>query len=1074
MATALVGARCYAQTVFSGNIQGVISDPSGAAIPSASVGLRNVDTGVTASTTSSSSGNYRFSSLAPGNYIVSAEASGFQKTEVKVRLETNEIQGVNITLPLATATQKITVVSEAPPLDTDENRVQATLDSQTVKDLPELFRNTWAVLYLAPGVVGTGTVSAGEAPGGGNDVFGTQTVDMTANGRSYTGNRVIVDGMDSTSPIQNGNIVYAPPVDAVQEISMQSNSWDAENNLGSSIMVQVTTKAGTNQFHGTGSWLFTNEDLLARTVFTSIPYPPSRRNDIVGTFGGPIIKNKTFFFADVEKLLSIASSASSTFTAESPQFVSWAQANYPNTVGTGIMVNNPLTGAAVVSSVPAVTAATYFPAGTCGTAATNNIPCATPMLNTYVSALGAPYNGLEYGFRVDQYIGEKDRIYGNYANDSFTLGNPASRVGFSNHNIQGNWYAQANWTHTINSKLLNEMGFAANKVAGSNGLGGTDNVPLISVTGQTEGWTSSWGPGTYGSHNYNWRDVLSWARGAHTLKFGANGTHAVEYGDFTPVNVRPSFTFNNLLDLATDSPYSEGTIIYNPLTGGAGNELFDGQESPWGFFVQDDWKARSNLSFTLSLRYDDLSNITASGPAAVSGVQSNILLGSGSTLAAQIAAAGVHPTSAVFAHAINNNWSPRVGFAWDPTKHGVWSIRGGVGLFHDWVTLGQAVDEMRANPPGVIYPCISVICSIKPLFALAPSATYPFNYPIPAIPITPLDPAGGLTGVQSNVWGLARNLTAPYAVNFVVGVEREFPGKFVAGASYSGSKSYNGLAGMDWNRSDGNLITNHGVLVNPNPNFGVMNYVSNVMNGSYNAIILTLRRTVGRNATFQSSYTLGRAKSDMNAGTRFDHDGGFTVPDPTQYHSYYADANWDVRNRFSFSGVYTLPGMKSGFGKALTSGWEVSVISALQTGTPFWPYTSAPYPTGDYNADGTNWDVPNAPSNYCTGGYSEQNYITGLFSASNFTAPTPGTEGNTPRNSCRNPGLVEVDASVLKNTHLHWLGDQGNFQLRFDFENVLNKVNLTGVDPDIVDATFAKSTGQQLPRTIQLGVRISF
>ena len=168
---------------------------------------------------------------------------------------------------------------------------------------------------MAPSVVGTGTVGAGEAPGGGNDVFGTQTVDMSANGRSYTGNRVIVDGMDATSVVQNGNIVYAPPPDAVQEISMQSNSWDAENNLGSSILVQVTTKSGTNQFHGTGSWLFTNEDLLARTVFTFIPYPPSRRNDIVGTFGGPIIKNKTFFFADVEKLLSIPDS---TTTAVSP------------------------------------------------------------------------------------------------------------------------------------------------------------------------------------------------------------------------------------------------------------------------------------------------------------------------------------------------------------------------------------------------------------------------------------------------------------------------------------------------------------------------------------------------------------------------------------------------------------------------------------------------------------------------------------------------------------------------------------------------------------------------------------
>ncbi|MGH9529515.1 MAG: carboxypeptidase regulatory-like domain-containing protein, partial [Terriglobales bacterium] len=237
---------CHGQ--YSGNVQGVVSDPAGAVINGATVTLRNLETGVTATTTTSDSGNYRFSSLEPGHYVVTAQEHGFRTTEETLTLETSQTQGINLTLPLGSATQAITVTSEAPPIDIDETRLEATLSAATVRDLPELNRNLYDVLAVTPGVVGTGTRGPGESPGGGADNFGTQTPQISANGRSYTGNLVMVDGMNVTSPIQNGNIILSPIPDAVQEVSLQTNSWDAENSLGSSVVIQTTTKSGTNQF----------------------------------------------------------------------------------------------------------------------------------------------------------------------------------------------------------------------------------------------------------------------------------------------------------------------------------------------------------------------------------------------------------------------------------------------------------------------------------------------------------------------------------------------------------------------------------------------------------------------------------------------------------------------------------------------------------------------------------------------------------------------------------------------------------------------------------------------------------
>jgi hypothetical protein len=1100
----------FAHAQYSGSIQGVITDSSGAAVPNANMVLRNVNTGVEQSATTSSSGNYSFPSLAPGNYVLRAEGKGLQAVEVNITLATAETQGVNLTLGVASVAQTAVVVEQIPPIDPDDSRIQATLDSKAVMDLPELNRNLWDTLSVTPGVVGTGTRGAGASPGGGSDNFGTQTPQISANGRSYTGNVVYVDGMNVTSPVQNGNLILAPVPDAVQEVTLQANSWDAENSLGSSLLVQVTTKSGTNQYHGTGSILYTNQDLQANPDFFS---PVTfQRKDVSAAVGGPVIKNKLFFFADVESLWSktptstslAGAGATSTFW-DSPQFDAWALQNFPNTTGTQVLGLAPPSKYLVPNGTTESAGNYYYGAAGCAPGqstipitTTVNIACSLPVLD-YGSFSAAPiYNATQYNFRGDWYVTPRDRIYLSYYNDSFNLGAPAARVGLSAQDIMRNRYAQIDYTHTFSSTLLIEGGYAFASVGGANGQDATDlRIPVITLNDGTQGFNvgGGFGPGEYRGPNANWRAIVSWVHGPHTFKFGYDGDHAIEHGDFTPDEVRPDLSFNNLFDLVQDNVYQYTFNAYNPLTGDAGKVVFGGQTNPYGFFAQDNWKVKSNLTLTLALRWDNFTNHTAWGN---SGFQFNTLfLGAGSTLPQQIADATVGPVSGVFAHDQNNNWSPRIGFAWDPTKTGKWSVRGGVGVYRDWVALGQSVDETRTNPPNLISSTFTNTVTYEgntyPLsnyFALAQSPTYPYNFPLPPIPAGSINEAGGITGVQSNVWALARNMVPPLAVNYVVGVEHQLPWKLVAGASYSGSHSYDGLTGADQNTYIGGAVispctppaTGNCETINRlNPNFGVINYVTNDNRATYNAMILSLRGNPNHHLNFQASYTLSHTMDFPEANTRFDQDTSpydLNIPDPNAYFHYWGDADWDVRNRFSLSGVYTLPGFSSGIAKVFTDGWSLSSIIVAQSGTPFWVVNTNP-PTasvnpGDYNLDGTNYDIPNLPTFGCNVNYSRSSYINGLFTASDFPAPSPLTEGNEPRNCYRNPGMVNFDASVAKNTHLPFLGEAGNLQLRFDFLNLFNHPNLGPVDSDIADGNFGKVTSALAGRQIQLIARISF
>jgi hypothetical protein len=401
----LVVCACLGLAQFNSNVQGVVQDPSGSVVPGAAMRLKNVQTGITLETRTNESGFYRFSSLAPGDYEVTSEAKGFRVKVVQVDLTTGQSRDVNFSLEVAGTADTVQVTAEAPPLDTAETRLQLTMKQDKVRDLPLLNNSIFAILALAPGVTGTNGAADNFRP----EYFSG----MSANGRSAYGNTFNVDGISVTSNISNGTSNLGVNPEAVSEVAIETNTFKAEQGMGSSIVVSINTKSGTNEFHGAGNYWYTNQDMRARTSLPFIArWLPFSRQNVNGAFGGPVIRNRTFFFSSVE-MLRQKDAASSVVTYESPQFVNWARQNFANTLGTRLLTDSPADAVSLTN--PNFRTAQQVLGNECGGPIYANIPCDMPILVQGTWNRAPYFNGLQYNFRGDQYFREgKDRINGTF------------------------------------------------------------------------------------------------------------------------------------------------------------------------------------------------------------------------------------------------------------------------------------------------------------------------------------------------------------------------------------------------------------------------------------------------------------------------------------------------------------------------------------------------------------------------------------------------------------------------------------------------------------------------------------
>ena len=1104
---------------FSGGLQGSVQDSSGASIAGATIRLIDTDTQVSETTTSDSSGVYRFASLAPGNYRVTVTATGFANNSVAFVLQTGETRNVPVTLAVGSASTTVSVTSQAALLDTSDSRNQETLGTQALDTLPLSTRNPTQLVTLAPGVTGLG---AGTATNFNPENY----VDASANGRGQNGNQYIVDGLDVTSNIRPGVLNLTPSADTISELNIQTNTYAVDFGRASALQVVMTTKSGTDQYHGFASNYYTYQGLWAKGEFThpapgTPTYAPFHTNNMSFGVGGPVIPNhQFFFFFGIEPYRAITSNGLSLQTYEDPAFVGFAQAVQPDSPETQLMVKYPASNATFVkvsSTAQDVLGAQNLTANSgCGTPSTDNIPCSLPVFDNGNFGSNSYNNSKQYNIRIDKYF-SKDRLYGNFIRNTIDTGGPAVRPAFA---TTSNYYGaafQVNETHTFTPKTLNEAIFARNRIEGFAPETGNFDVPVVNVTGLGVGFGSGFAQGDYIQHSYHWRDVLTHLRGSHEFKFGYEGWHGSDVAIFQGAYGQPTYQFNSIIDLINNNPYSETGLSYNIVTGKPqpGNYYFG--MTIGGAFAEDTWKVNRKLTLNYGLRYDNNGNAYP----IENGILANFHRGSGSSFADQIANGAMTAQSHTLNHDMNWIFSPRIGFAYDPFGSGTWVLRGGFGIFHDLFTEGNQENGLRGNPPYWTIPTFyNNGSTAPPIFSYGTQNTFPYGFTYPAFQGQALDAKGGIVGSQISVGGVDVNLSSPNTYNWSVAIERQITRSLVASIGYVGSHSENLVTGggstsntsygMDVNVFNGDLLQHPNFAANGayqgtgtqtrlNTSFGSLDYATNGPRSNYNSFIAAVRGRFVKRGFITASYTLGDSKDNWN------------IYPGALWQNYYSPSPWDVRQRLSLGATYDLPGIQNSghFVNSLSNGWVLSGTIILQGGVPYTvstnqalsintvasdgaTVTTANYAaelaaghlqynpgSGDFDADGDNNDYPNV-STYKTK-RSRSDYITGVFphcAGSNldgcgpFTLPGLGAEGNELVDRFRNPGFAETDASLHKVTKI-WEGLA--LDIRVDAFNLFNRVNLGSVDANAPDGNFGQSTGLSAnPRNFQGAVKLSF
>jgi hypothetical protein len=1031
-------------------VRGTVYGPNRAEIAGAQIKLTNEETNETRDVESAGNGEYSIASLKPGRYKIESNATGFERFSASFELAVN--QELRIDFDLLTSGSNVVTIDASKDLKEDSASLGAVIENQQVTGLPLDGRNFFELTLLVPGAVPAAPGSAGSARG---------DFAFSVNGAREDANNFLLDGVYNVDPKLN-TFGVRPSVDAIREFEMLTSTYDASFGRNPGAQVNVILNSGSNDLHGSLYEFHRNAALDARNFFapSNEPKPKYLRNQFGGSIGGPIKRDRIFFFADYEGTRSREGITRVTNVPTAQE----RAGNFSQSLF-GVPIN-PFTQQPFVNGqIPDFL---INPVGR-AIAALYPLPNRSVPFQNFVSSPTQRDDNDSFDVRLDHHLTDRLDLAARYSFgdrdlfEPFTGSTFSTVPGFGDTVRRRSQNVMAALTWVVTPKLVNETRLAFSRVAASvtqeaSVLDSDVGLPTVSplsrdlglslttITGFSPLGDEGNNPQNSVTNVYQVLNNASYVHGNHVIKFGAdlrfsqqNAFRDVESRGRLQFSPFGQVTFNALGDLLMGLPFLTSVARVD-------NAQHIRTQS-YNFFINDSFRVKRNLTLTAGLRYEyNTPPVDAQDRANVYDVNTGTLVPVGTN--------GV-PRSGFDAD--KNNFAPRVGFAWTVGGDQKTVLRGGYGVYYDQSPLAPA-EALYFNSPYFD----------NNIFFSLPGLPLTLNNPFPSFFPFPL---------PDSALAIQRDLKTGYMQHWNFNIERQLGRKSVVEVAYVGSKGTKLLTARDINQPQpGVLPPGLPFVPRPNPRFDDIDLLESRANSNYNALQARFQQRLSHGLSGLVSYTWSKSIDDASNFFTSAGDPNF----PQNSYNVRAErgrSNFDVRQRLSASYSYMFPFGKGrkyladdGWVTTLLTGWETYGIITLQTGRPF---TVALLSEIDNSGTGRSIlgfganDRPNVVGNPTLSSPTPSLW----FNTAAFTFPAPGTFGNAGRNILDGPGYQNVNASIVKNTALT---ETVNLQFRTEFFNLFNHPNFNLPDNFLGSPTFGVISSARDPRHIQFGLKLLF
>lgn len=1111
---------------FKASIEGTVKDATGALVSGANVTVTSNETGRSQQTMTGDEGFFRVGGLPPGKYTVTVDSAGFKKRVVEeVNVAAEAPQGLTIVLETGPVSESVTVNAgqTTGTIQTENANIDRGITTREIQRIPQAGRDPYELIRLTPGIIGDGARDGsgnavsfpnGQGPGGSNSsIFQTENqVQISANGQRVSANNFQIDGVSVNSLGFGGAAVVTPNQESVKEMRVLASTYSAEYGRNTGAQIQVVSQNGTNQLHGSALFKYDEPSLNAFNKFGDIFGGPRQRvqrrfRQFGGSIGGPIIKDKLFFFFSYEGARENTNNPVSKFV-ETPEF---RQAVINQRPGSLIAKVFGTTGIEprIISVLPAtcanfatcqvingrldigsLTGATgqYVSLGNPSGGGLDNVP------DIELALISVPRqsHGNQYNARVDFNVNANNQVavsgyftkLDNLNADQDSQGRPLGDLAFKPFNSA----ATISWIRTISPTLLNEARanftrFADNQVVdtASTNFG----IPRIEVEGMTlnpPGERIRFGaprsettPGIFAQTTIEARDTLSKVAGNHGLKFGVEARRELNNNSLVGGS-RPDYSFSGLFNLANETPIFE-SINTDPITGLPADAQRYFRTGDFGFFFQDDWKVKPNLTLNLGLRYEIFTPLREKR-----GRITNLAFPTGRLDMSKIS------LLSSLTNTDYNNLAPRFGFAWSPGFISKLVVRGGFGVAYNRIP-EVLFGNTAGNPP--FFARNNICCGTaasdfgtpfvggRILFALG-ATNSPFSFPRNPVLAQGLDPVtGGVLNNTVEIWGAEPNMPNAYVYSYSLDTEYQISAHFIGALTYQGSSGHKLIR-----------IADLTLVQQSNSSFDPVFFPIPDGNANYNALIARLTHTLSHGFAFDAVYRFAKSIDTLS----YEGPGATTNQTfPSDQRTERGPSDFDARHNFIFSGTWDLPifrERKDWVGNVL-GGWELNGVWTAHSGFPWTPKIGPALrqPSGKFfgpirpvryfggAGDDTSNDAFLTGSNFPGGGAA--------FFDTTVAGNPPDITLNPPgigRNSFRGPRYSSVDLSMVKSFgfgKLPALGEGAKLELRANFFNAFNQLNLAPIQffdngAFVTDPNFGRSLRGLSGRVVELQARFSF